>query len=178
VARKKQARKAIKKPREPKIFPLVTARQRAFLAALVITGGDVKHAATAAKINRWSHYAWLREEGVAGDRYRDAFSLAKNEMAPAVLMDEAVHRATVGLRKYKFKSDGTPYIHPETGEPYYESQRSDVVLLALLNHAIPGFRPRNDEPPKTDPEQPPEQIEKEILEYLENTGDDNGDGSD
>jgi hypothetical protein len=43
----------------------------------------------------------------------------------------------------------------------------------MLNANLPDkYRPRKDEPPKGDPLPPPEQIEKEILDFL---GEDNGD---
>ena len=48
-----------------------------------------------------------------------------------------MRRAKDGLVKYKFKRDGTPLEHPVTGEPYYELEYSDTLLIFLLKAARP-----------------------------------------
>jgi len=104
--------------------------QRAFLIAYAMTGNITK-SARAAGIDRVTHKNWLEHEGPAGEAYRAAFEDAK-EMAADLLEGEAWRRAVRVLVRYKFTKDGDPIIHPKTGQPYFELEYSDTVLLALL----------------------------------------------
>lgn len=112
--------------------------------AYVETGGNVKLSAECAGVSRYMHYEWLHEEGEKGDRYREAFERAK-ELRNEALEDEATRRAHEGLRKYKFKRDGTPILHPVTGEPYYEHEYSDLLLVFRMKGAMPErYRERHE----------------------------------
>lgn len=60
-----------------------------------------------------------------------------------MLEEEARRRAVEGDRSYRFNIKGDPLIHPETGKPYYEVQRSDRLLITLLQAGRPDkFRDR------------------------------------
>lgn len=109
-----------------------TVRQKkAFLAAYA-ENGNLTRAAAAAKMSRQSHYNWLKDP-----EYAAAFADAKDE-AVDMLEEEARRRARDGVRKYKFHSQsGTPLLHPATGEPYYELDYSDTLLIFLLKGARP-----------------------------------------
>lgn len=104
-------------------------RQAAFLAAYRECG-TVRHAAEAAKVARSQHYEWMADRD-----YASAFEDAQQEAADA-LEREAVRRASEGLRRYKFDK-GVPIKHPETGEPYFEHEYSDSLLIFLLKGAKP-----------------------------------------
>jgi hypothetical protein len=106
-------------------------QKKAFLAAYLETG-NITRAAEAAKCHRNSHYNWLED-----DDYAAAFADAK-EAAADGLEAEARRRAVEGLRKYKFHSQsGRPLLHPETGDPYFEHDYSDTLLIFLLKGAMP-----------------------------------------
>lgn len=101
-------------------------KKRAFLAAYARLG-NVTQAATAAGIDRSTHYAWLREEGPEGDAYRAAFAQAEEEAADW-LEAEARRRAVEGVE-----------------EPVYQGGKkvgtvrrySDTLLIFLLKGARP-----------------------------------------
>jgi hypothetical protein len=105
--------------------------QRAFLAAFARCG-HIGKAATAAKVDRRSHYYWLNDDA----EYAAAFLEAK-EAALEILEKEAVRRAVQGLRRYKFHR-GEPILDPKTKKPYYELEYSDVLLIFLLKALNPG----------------------------------------
>jgi hypothetical protein len=104
--------------------------KKAMLAALAITG-NVTRAADAAKVGRTTHYEWLE----ADPGYAKAVGAAMDEAADR-LEDEARRRAAEGLVRYKFHQ-GSPVLHPVTGEPYYELEYSDTLLIFLLKGARP-----------------------------------------
>lgn len=112
----------------------LTPQQTAFLAAFSVLG-QVQKSARAIGISFSTHNLWLREAKKDGP-YKKGFEIAQ-KIAQQSLEDEAVYRATEGLRKYKFDKDGNPIKHPETGEPYYEDVRSDLLLIFLLKAADP-----------------------------------------
>eukprot|EP00913_Durusdinium_trenchii_P008854 g8320.t1 len=139
-------------PKERKASRAKRNRQQAFLKAYVECG-TISGAAQAAKISRTTHHRWLADENDVD--YANAFALA-DEMFRSQLEDEARFRALQGLRRYKFNSKGEPvyvdcqkshpeavkYVDEKTGETrhrrhYYEENRSDVILIALLNEAFP-----------------------------------------
>lgn len=109
----------------------LTHAQTAFLAAYSICG-QVGKAAEASNTNRMFHSIWMKRH----ESYRKAYEIAKS-IQQQMLEDEAVHRATEGLRRYKFNAKGEPLLHPVTGEPYYEDNRSDVLLIFLLKSLDP-----------------------------------------
>ena len=106
--------------------------KKAFLAAIRETG-NITEAAKAAGVHRNSHYNnWLKDK-----EYAKEFVDAMDEAVDG-LVKEAKRRATEGLRKYKFHSQsGKPILHPDTGEPYYEHEYSDTLLIFLLKGARP-----------------------------------------
>jgi hypothetical protein len=112
----------------------LTPQQTAFLAAFSVLG-QVQKSSKAVGISFSTHNLWLREAKKDGP-YKKGFEIAQ-KIAQQSLEDEAVYRATEGLRKYKFDKDGKPILHPETGQPYYEDVRSDLLLIFLLKAADP-----------------------------------------
>jgi len=105
------------------------ARQEAFLAAYAQTG-VILTAAKATGISRETHYEWLKKD----ETYPERFEQAKEDSID-VLEQEAIFRATEGLRKYKFHQ-GEPILD-ENGNHYYEVERSDTLLIFMLK----GKRP-------------------------------------
>ena len=124
-------------------------KKSVFLEAYAVCG-LIRRAAQAAQIHHSTHYRWLHED----PDYAGAFALAE-EMAISGMEDEARFRATEGLKKYKFDKGQPVYIrckaeHPDAvqigalddgakcyGWHYFEYDRSDTLLLALLNAAHP-----------------------------------------
>ena len=85
-----------------------------------------------AGIHRETHYWWLKHDPA----YAVAFAQAEEKAADA-LEAEARRRAINGVLRYKFDK-GRPITNPETGEPYYELEYSDTLLIFLLKGARPG----------------------------------------
>jgi hypothetical protein len=113
-------------------------KKAAFLAAYA-TCGVISRAATASGINRHCHCRWIEED----PEYARAFADAHEE-AIDVLEGEARRRAFEGLVRYKFHQ-GKPILDPKTGEPYYELEYSDTLLIFLLKGARPEkYRERMD----------------------------------
>lgn len=109
--------------------------QAAFLAAYRVTG-NITGAASAAGMNRGTHYLWMRTD----DNYVSAFADAEEE-ATDYLEQAARDRAVHGVRKLMFTRDGQPIIDPATGEQYYEMMYSDNLLTLLLRaHRPDKFR--------------------------------------
>ncbi|HUF77151.1 MAG TPA: hypothetical protein VMM35_12775, partial [Longimicrobiales bacterium] len=99
---------------EPVIQELEDPRQRAYLMAFVISGGQVGFAASAAGISRWTVQRW--RSGYNGrppdPDYLRALEVAE-ELAGQVIEDVAIERATQGLRSFKFNTKtGEPLKHP------------------------------------------------------------------
>lgn len=105
--------------------------ERGFIAALAETG-NVSRAAKAAQIGRDAAY---RLRGSDPDFAR-LWEEAEIEAA-AMLEAEARRRAVDGLIRYKFTKTGDSIMHPRTGEPYYELEYSDALLVALLKAHMP-----------------------------------------
>jgi hypothetical protein len=114
------------KPKGKSVHRKKTAFLKAFEAC-----GNISQAARVAKVARNNHYDWMED-----DEYKKRFRESEVRAARA-LEDEAVFRATEGLRRYKFDKNGEPIIDPVTKEPYYESQRSDTLLIFLLKGILP-----------------------------------------
>lgn len=97
-------------------------QQDRFLAAFSACGSIIK-ASRWAKLNRSSHYNWLKEDPTYLERFQEATSKAAR-----TLEDEAVRRAHEGIRKpvrYKGKIVG------------FDTEYSDSLLLALLKANSP-----------------------------------------
>jgi uncharacterized protein YbjQ (UPF0145 family) len=116
---------------------IVHPKKAAFLAAYAVCG-VIGKAADASGVGRNCHARWMEDED-----YAKAFSDAQ-EQAVEVLEAEARRRATDGLVRFKFHQ-GEPVKHPVTGEPYYELEYSDTLLIFLLKGARPEkYRERMD----------------------------------
>ena len=102
------------------------AKKKAFLRAVMISGGNLSSAARAAGISTSTHYDWCDKDPT----YAAAFSVALDKSTQA-LLDEAVRRATEG--------DKDPIVHK--GEIIgYRDKRSDNLLMFLLKQRDPTFR--------------------------------------
>lgn len=108
--------------------------KRQFLAAFAVTG-MIGKACQIAGCERTTVHRWRKRDA----KFAEQFDIAKAEAADA-LESEARRRAIEGTRRYKFKRDGSPILHPVTGEVYYESEYSDALLIALLRAYNPKFR--------------------------------------
>jgi hypothetical protein len=106
-------------------------KKAAFLAAYAEVG-NVTRAAEIAKVDRSMHYYWMANDPDYKDQFREAENRANDR-----LEQEARRRAVEGLRRLKFGKDGRPLIDPETGQPYYEHEYSDTLLIFLLKGAMP-----------------------------------------
>lgn len=121
------------------------AKQSIFLAAYAVCS-TISGAADAARIDRKLHYAWLKEDPT----YPDRFAVAHEESTQA-LEAEARRRAIVGMRRFKFHKgelikvpqlddDGNEVIGDDGKPvmvPYFEEERSDLLLIFLLKAARP-----------------------------------------
>lgn len=96
-------------------------KQRAFLAAYAETC-SILRAASAAQIDRGSHYRWMRDS----EEYREAFLEAKNQAMDA-LEDEAVRRAKEGVERATTVA----------GEREVITEYSDTLLIFLLKGGRP-----------------------------------------
>jgi len=99
-----------------------TIKQRAFLAAYAEVG-NISQAANIAKINRCSHYDWMKDED-----YQRRFHEAHIE-ACEHLEAEARRRAVKGVAKPVF------FRGEECG---YVQEYSDTLLMFLMKGAMPG----------------------------------------
>ncbi len=106
-------------------------KQRAFLAAYAECC-NVRNAAACAGVNRRRVYEWK----ASSEAFRQAMRIAE-DLGVEALEDEAVRRAQEGLRRYKFTRGGEPIKHPVTGEPYFEHEYSDTLLIFLLKAKRP-----------------------------------------
>jgi hypothetical protein len=115
----------------------LTTNQRRLLAAVSVAG-CLTRAAEAAEVARSQHYEWLKQS----EAYATAYHAAQIEAAD-LLESEARRRAVDGTKRLKFHL-GKPILDPETGEPYFEHEYSDVLLIFLLKGLKPEkFRERS-----------------------------------
>ena len=98
-------------------------RQERFLAAFAECG-SVLLAARWARVHRQSHYFWMHEDPTYPARFEDARIRAARS-----LEDEAVRRAKHGTAKPVLHKGKQVYVD---GEPLYEHQHSDALLMFLL----------------------------------------------
>ncbi len=113
--------------------PTIT-RKAAFLESFRECGG-IARAADLVGVHRATVFKWRRDD----PKFAAAFADAQVEAAHN-LEDEARRRAIEGSRRYRFKADGSPLLHPETGLPYFEEVYSDALLMLLLKAHSPKFR--------------------------------------
>lgn len=99
-----------------------TAKKAAFLKAF-LTAGTVLHAAKAAKIDRHSHYRWMKEDEEYAAAFRDA------EVGVTELLEhEAQRRAKDGVEEPVFH-DGAIVGH--------KLKYSDLLMIFLLKARAP-----------------------------------------
>ena len=111
----------------------LSPKQRTFICAYTRTG-RIGAAAAAAKVHRKSHYLWLRESAA----YRAAFE-ATSEIIASLIEDAAVERAVTGVKRpvlYQGK------IVKVNGEPLYQIEYSDQLLITILKKFNPAYRGR------------------------------------
>ncbi len=136
VRKKPPGKNASKSPNE--LF-----KRKAFLAAFVECG-IVRRAAAMSGFEKTQHYRWLKIDPVYAAEFEEACKQAADNME-----DEAIRRARDGLLKLKFHQ-GQPIIDPRTlpgkenfdpkfpdGQPYFEHEYSDSLLIFLLKGAKP-----------------------------------------
>ena len=97
--------------------------QQRFLAAFAVSC-SVEKAARWANIHRQTHYDWLAKDPSYPARFKEA-----QERAGRTLEDEAVRRAKDGIAKPALHKGRQVYVD---GEPLYEHQYSDSLLMFLL----------------------------------------------
>jgi hypothetical protein len=105
--------------------PLATWR-RAFLAALTVSP-NVTAAAKAAGIARPYAYQCRDNDPSFAQEWDAALEAAIDS-----LEQECWNRAMGNNIKFLFDKDGSPLLHPHTGQPYYEHQASDAMATLLL----------------------------------------------
>lgn len=116
--------------------------QKRFLR-FYVREGSIKRACEKAKISGQRHYHWLWNDA----EYRQRFEIAREAVAEIVrakrkkatelLEEEAWRRALVGLPRKRFTGKGQPIIDPATGEQYVEWEKSERILLRLLEANCP-----------------------------------------
>lgn len=104
-------------------------RKRAFLLALIETGGRVNRAAEAAKIHRTLHYKWMETDA----EYAKAFTVALSQAAD-VLEDEIIRRA------YEGSLEAVYYQGSICG---YKRNLSDYMLMRLIETRKPEYRQKS-----------------------------------
>jgi hypothetical protein len=110
---------------------LATPWADAFFQELMRMEGDVDAASAVVNVSVPELMA-LREKNKSFDeRWKRATSIVRKIRAER-LETQAYADAVVGNSRFKFTPQGTPVAHPETGEPYYEVERSDRLQMFLL----------------------------------------------
>jgi hypothetical protein len=120
--------------------------QNQFLEAFAVSC-SVQKAARWAGVHRQTHYDWMREDATYPTRFAQA-----RERAAQSLEDEAVRRAMEGIRRPVLYRGKQVYIQ---GEPAYQIEYSDQLLIRLLEANNPerfGRRHESAEVWETDPE--------------------------
>ena len=102
-----------------------------FIAELIRTEGDTDAAAGAVKITIQELHA-LREKNQIVRREWDKALKTVRSIRAQRLEAIAYHEAAFPQRKYKFTPMGGVVMHPETDEPYYETERDNRLVMALL----------------------------------------------
>jgi hypothetical protein len=105
-----------------------TQRQTRFLTAFSECG-SILRASRSARIDRTTHYVWMRKDPTYPQRFREAV-----ERTTCLLEDEAVRRAHEGLRKPVLYRGRVVRIN---GEIVYEHTYSDTLLIRLLKTWAP-----------------------------------------
>lgn len=111
-------------------FRQLKGTKRAFLLAFSRCG-NITTAAKIADVDRTVHYTWLKNDSDYGPLFR----LAAEE-ADEYLEEEARRRAVEGVRRLRFQG-GVALRDPVTGQPYYEHEYSDTLLIFLMKGRMP-----------------------------------------
>ena len=106
-------------------------KKGAFLAAFV-TCGTVSQAADLAGISRSSHYNWLNDRSVDGDKYRAAFLEAERDFKDR-LQEEAYRRAIEGTRKLVTYKGRPVFIGQTLAATWY---RKVIRWQSTANHSM------------------------------------------
>ena len=128
---KRKTTKAVKRKTIGRSRVISQAKKKAYLIALEQSGA-ITIAADAAGINRRTPLDWRDKD----PEFVVAEQVALSNFADR-LENEAVRRATEGLRKKKFTAKGEPVFDPETGDQYVEREFSDTLLIFMLKGARP-----------------------------------------
>lgn len=109
------------------------SRKRIFLSCLRITG-NVRSAATAAKIGRTTHYAWLKSDPDYAEAVQDAYDDAIDGLEA-----EAVKRAKDGVEELVLHQGKPVMIDDVNGgqKPLIRKKYSDLLLIFMLKAARP-----------------------------------------
>ena len=109
------------------------SRKRIFLSCLRITG-NVRAAATAAKIGRTTHYAWLKSDPDYAEAVQDAYDDAIDGLEA-----EAVKRAKDGVEELVLHQGKPVMIDDDNGgqKPLIRKRYSDLLLIFMLKAARP-----------------------------------------
>jgi hypothetical protein len=122
---------------EQKSAPLkneaLTPQMKAFLAAYS-RSARIGQAAEAAKINRQTHHTWLRDSTA----YQQAFAQTQ-DLIGSMAEDASIERAIHSIKKLVTYKGRTVKVN---GQPLYETEHSDQLLLAILKKFIPAYRER------------------------------------
>lgn len=123
-----------------KLAPEKTGKPKwmpAFLTALSQTG-NVTSSCEKAGITRTHAYDVRQVDPEFAAAWQNAL-----EIATDALEQEARRRAHEGLKRYRFTKSGQPILDPETGQPYFEHEYSDTLLIFLLKaHRPEKYRER------------------------------------
>ena len=112
---------------------LLTPKQREFLSAYSRCG-RIGQAARIARTHRSTHLVWLRES----EEFRRAFMLMQETMGQAA-EDAVVQRGIHGIKRLVL-FQGKPV--RVNGQPLYQIEYSDTLLLAVLRRFKPEYRER------------------------------------
>jgi hypothetical protein len=113
----------------------LSPKQRTFMSAYTRTG-RIGAAAAAAKVHRKSHYLWLRESAA----YRAAFE-ATSQIIAGLIEDAAVERAVHGVKRPVLYQGKIVIVN---GEPLYQIEFSDPLLITLLKKFNPAYKERTE----------------------------------
>lgn len=98
---------------------------------LIKTEGDVDAAAAVVNITVPELHRIRERNKVVAQEWSNALRVVRTIRAQR-LETVAYHEAAYGKRKYKFTPQGDPVAHPETLEPYYETERDNRLVMSLL----------------------------------------------
>ena len=102
-----------------------------FIAELLRSEGDVDAAAAVANVTVPELHALRERNKVVRAEWDRALKTIRTMRAQR-LEAIAYHEAAFPARRFKFSPMGSAIMHPETGEPYFEIDRDNRLVLSLL----------------------------------------------